>query len=571
METYTAADALIESLHSAGVSYIFTNLGTDHPALIESWAKSSVNHLPMPEIIICPHETVALSAALGYAQVTGRAQAVIVHVDVGTQNLGGAVHNAARGRVPVFIFAGASSFTIEGELPASRTDYIQFIQDVYDQRGVVRGYTKWDYEIKTGKNVQKLVHRAMQIANSEPKGPVYLVGAREVLEEESIKLPTDLTKWNPISPAALSQADVKKIAEACMEAKNPLVITSYLGRNAPAVDELVAFSERLAIPVVEVSPSYMNFPSSNPLHLGFSRNAYIDEADVVIVIDCDLPWIPLKGGPRDTARVFYMDVDPLKQDLPLWYIPSEQFYQVNSLVALQQLNQFLSGAQLNRSGIEVRRQRVSQEHARLRDTWKREVTTPSEVITPEYLTACLAELIDDDTVVINETCAKNAVAVTHHLARNQPGTLVTSGGSSLGWGGGAAIGAKLAHPDKTVVCVTGDGAFIFSCPTAVYWASRRYNAPFLTIIYNNQGWEAPRQATLRVHPDGVSRQHNRYWNDFEPGAALDSVAHAAGGALAIPVVQVCEVKDAIRRGLEAVKNGTSAVVNVMLEPVSTTV
>ena len=115
--------------------------------------------------------------------VTGEPQAVLVHVDVGTQNLGGGVSNAMRGRVPVLIFAGAAPFTLEGELPGGRNEFIHWIQDVRDQRGILRDYVKYDNEIRTGRNVKQLVHRALQIARSEPAGPVYLVAAREVMEE----------------------------------------------------------------------------------------------------------------------------------------------------------------------------------------------------------------------------------------------------------------------------------------------------------------------------------------------------------------------------------------------------
>src|SRR5699024_12157401 len=102
------------------------------------------------DIIICPHEMVALSAAHGYAQATGEPQAVIIHVDVGTQNLGGAVHNASKGRIPVLIYAGAPPYTQEGELIGSRNEHILWLQDVYDQRGIVREYMKYDNEIRSG-------------------------------------------------------------------------------------------------------------------------------------------------------------------------------------------------------------------------------------------------------------------------------------------------------------------------------------------------------------------------------------------------------------------------------------
>ncbi|MGH3422862.1 MAG: thiamine pyrophosphate-binding protein, partial [Streptosporangiaceae bacterium] len=182
---YTTSTAFLEALAEAGVSYIFANLGSDHPGLIEALAQARAEgrEQAFPSLVVCPHETVALSAAHAYASVTRQPQAVIVHVDGGTQNLGGEVSNAMRGHIPVLIFAGASPYTLHGELPGSRNEFIHWIQDVRDQRGILRGYVKYDNEIRTGRNVKQLVHRALQLARSEPAGPVYLVGPREVMEE----------------------------------------------------------------------------------------------------------------------------------------------------------------------------------------------------------------------------------------------------------------------------------------------------------------------------------------------------------------------------------------------------
>ncbi len=181
---YTTGAAFLDALKEGGVSYLFCNFGSDHPSIIERLAEAATQGQPLPRVVTCPNEMVGLSAAQGYAQVTGRAQAVLVHVECGTQSLAGAVHNVAKGRAPVLIFAGASPFTQEGELRGSRNEFIQWIQDVFDQRGLVRGYVKYENEIRTGRNVKQLVHRALQFAHSDPKGPVYLVGAREVMEEE---------------------------------------------------------------------------------------------------------------------------------------------------------------------------------------------------------------------------------------------------------------------------------------------------------------------------------------------------------------------------------------------------
>ena len=176
---HTASDAFLDALTAAGVSYLFANFGSDHPAVIEALARAAATGRRVPQVITCPFEMVALSAAQGFAQVTGRAQAVLVHVECGTQSLAGAVHNAARGRIPVLIFAGASPFTQHGELPGSRNEFIHWLQDIRDQRGIVRGYVKYDNEVRTGRNIAQIVHRALQIAHSDPKGPVYLVAARD--------------------------------------------------------------------------------------------------------------------------------------------------------------------------------------------------------------------------------------------------------------------------------------------------------------------------------------------------------------------------------------------------------
>ncbi|HKC89667.1 MAG TPA: thiamine pyrophosphate-binding protein, partial [Blastocatellia bacterium] len=200
---YTAGAALIEALHEAGVSFIFANLGSDHPAIVESLAEASATGRPAPKLITCPNEMVALSAAHGFAQVTGRAQAVLVHVECGTQALAGALHNAAKGRVPVLIFAGASPFTQEGEMRGSRNEFIQWIQDVFDQRGLVRGYVKYDNEIRSGRNIKQMIFRALQFAHSDPKGPVYLMAAREVLEEEVPPVAASPENWPPLAPCAL--------------------------------------------------------------------------------------------------------------------------------------------------------------------------------------------------------------------------------------------------------------------------------------------------------------------------------------------------------------------------------
>ena len=179
----TGAELLLDSLQEHGVDCIFANLGTDWAPVVEAIARFRKRDAELPRVVLCQHESVALSAAHGYAAATGRAQAVFVHADVGTQNLGGAMHNAFRARAPVLVIGGLSPVTTRGELPGSRSNPIQYWQDVPDQTGIVRQYAKWTGELRTARNVRQVVARAMQVASSEPRGVAYLTAPREPLEE----------------------------------------------------------------------------------------------------------------------------------------------------------------------------------------------------------------------------------------------------------------------------------------------------------------------------------------------------------------------------------------------------
>src|SRR6185295_13530635 len=158
---------------------------------------------------------------------------VLIHVDCGTQALAGAIHNVAKCRIPVLILAGASPYTQEGELPGSRNEFIHWLQDVPDQRGIVRGYMKYDYEIRTGRNVKQIVHRALQIAHSDPPGPAYLMVAREVLEEEILPVPVDPAKWVRLSPSALRPEDAAELLHDLITSKRPIIVTSSVRRSPP--------------------------------------------------------------------------------------------------------------------------------------------------------------------------------------------------------------------------------------------------------------------------------------------------------------------------------------------------
>lgn len=570
---YTTSTAFLEALAEAGVRYIFANLGSDHPGIIEALAQARAEGREgdFPQVIVCPHETVALSAAHAYAMVTGVPQAVLVHVDAGTQNLGGAVNNAMRGRVPVLIFAGMAPYTQEGELPGGRTEFIHWIQDVRDQRGILRNYVKYDNEIRTGANVKQLVHRALQIARSEPAGPVYLVATREVMEEPVEPYAVDPAAFSAVAPAALTGEVVAEIATALAAARYPLIVTSYLGRDPAAVPALVALAELLGIRVVESMAYHVNFPAGHPLHAGYQfhsvgQNPVLAQADVIVSIDSDVPWIPAVNRPAPDAAIYCVDIDPLKVQMNMWHVPARRFAAADSRVAVERITQFvLDNGLADAAAVGARRSVAAREHAAgLAEQEERERFPDDGVITAEYLTACVRRLLENRDALILTEVVTSSKAVAEHLRASRPGSVLHHGGGSLGWAGGASVGAKLANSERAVVALTGDGSYLFGVPSSAHWVQRRYGTPVLTIIYNNGGWAAPKFSTLRVHPDGAAAAADDFHVRFDPEVDMPAVAVASGAGYGVTVSDPGELPQVLKDALAVVQGGWSAVVSVRL-------
>jgi len=564
----TASTAILEALAETGVRYLFANFGSDHPGIVEAIAEARTTGRVIPEIVTSPNEMVALSAAQGYAQASGQAQAVLVHVDCGTQALGGAVHNAARNRAPVLILAGLSPATQAGELKGSRNEFIQWIQDVPDQPGIVRNYVKYENEIRYGRNARQIIHRAMQIATSDPKGPVYLTVAREVLEQEVPPTPARDGAgllWPALGAAALADADIARLADALGTARRPLVVTSYLGRDLTAVGELVRLVHTLGLGVLESAPSAVNFPTGDPLYQGNQwnqprQNEALAAADLVLVLDSDIPWIPTVNRPAAEAAIYHIDVDPLKERLPLWYIDTRRSWRADTATVLRQLNDHVARQKLD---LALSGQRAAHWHAMAAARRERlarlEAMPEGAEITPEYLAACVRRHINDDTIVLNEGIS-NYHTVINHLGLTHPGSMLTSGGSSLGWHGGAAIGVKLAQPERTVVAMAGDGSYMFSVPSSVHWMARQYRTPFLTVIFNNRGWKSPKLSALALHPDGYASRANALDVEFDPPPDYAAIAGAAGGAYARTLRRPDEVEAAVAEAFAVVRNERRAAV-----------
>ena len=559
----------MRALIAHGVECLFMNPGTDTIPIQEALSKLEQLGEPVPRTVLCLFELVALAAAHGYYQATGRPQAVLVHVDVGTQNLGGMLHNAQRGRAAVLIAAGRTPYTTDSSQRGTRDTYIHWLQEQFDQHGIVRNFVKWDYELRRPEQMGEVIARALQIAASDPPGPVYLSLPREVLMTEvgDVKQPApELT-----APARLGAGDpdaLRDVAQHLVRSERPIVLTSTSGRTRQGFEALVKLATLLALPVVE-RRERTNFPTSHPLHQGFQPGPFVETADVILVVDSDVPYIPTQVTPRSDATIVQIDVDPIKERIPLWSFPLTSAIRADSARALELVAGY--AAELLTDGdkarIEARRAELTARHNERRAARKASAQAMQNTrpLTAEWLGYCIGQLQREapECVFVDESLTSH-VAVWNHVDTDEPGTMFGSGGSSLGWGLGAALGIKLARPDRPVVLVVGDGSFIFGEPLAAIWASQMNQAPILAIVFNNGAYNANKAPLISAYPKGYSVQGRHFvGTDLAPSPRYDLLA-AVVGAVGERVEDPVEVLPALRRGLEHVRAGRSVILDVIL-------
>jgi acetolactate synthase I/II/III large subunit len=564
-----AAESYVRALVAQGVTCLFMNPGTDTIPIQEALSKLEQLGEPVPRTVLCLFELVALAAAHGYYAATGEPQAVLVHVDVGTQNLGGMLHNVQRGRAAVLISAGRTPYTTDPTQRGTRDTYIHWLQEQFDQHGVVRNYVKWDYELRRPEQMGEVIARGFQIAASDPPGAAYLTLPREVLMTEVARAAIPARSQTP--PVRLGAGDpdaLKDVAARLVDSERPIVLPATTGRTRRGFQALVRLAELLALPVVE-RRERTNFPTSHPLHQGFQPGSFVEHADVVLVLDQDVPYIPTQVMPPAGATVVQIDVDPVKERIPLWSFPVTMPIRADSSRALELVADYAAELLTDaaRTRIEQRRGMLAARHrerleGRETDALKARGATP---IAREWLGYCIGQLKREapDCIVVDESLTSTPALWTY-LDTDEPEGIYGSGGSSLGWGLGASLGVKLAKPDRPVLLSTGDGSFIFGEPLAALWASQMYKAPILVVVWNNGCYNANKSPLVSAYPQGYSVRGKHFvGTDLLPAPRYDLLAPVVG-AVGGRIEDPNEVLPALRRGLDHVKAGRSVILDIIL-------
>jgi acetolactate synthase I/II/III large subunit len=560
----TAAEAFLAALARRGVEYLYVNAGTDFASIVEAYARRGESRLDLPTPVICPHENLAVGMAHGYALATGRPQAVMVHVSVGTANCICGVFNAARDQVPLLLAAGRTPLYESGRLGA-RSANIHWAQEMFDQAAMLRELVKWDYELHDALQADLAVDRALAIAQTAPRGPVYLTLPREVLAQELSGVEAFETRTAVPAPAAPDSAAVERLADLLAAAKLPVFITSAAGGTREEVDSFARLVGRFGIGVVEYRARRVCLPASHPQHLGTDNRVALEQADLIVVLECDVPWMPSGNGePKRDARIVHVGVDPLFVRYPVRSFRSD----LTLSAALGNLLPPLEAALERRraSGTfdpAARARRIGEIGTARREelSARRERIAAEPRMSRAWLNHCLNEALPEDAILVNEYWVDRDLVDREH-AGTYFGTPPAGG---LGWGLPAALGACQADPDRVVVAAVGDGAYLFANPAACHQAAAAHRLPVLTIVCNNAQWAAVQWAALGVYPSGhASRTGTPVpLSSLAPAADFERYAEASGG-YGERVTEAADLPPALDRALRVVrKERRQALLNVV--------
>ena len=505
----TVADAYLEILADRGVDYLFANAGTDFAPLIEAFSKAEASGGKFPKPVTVPHENVAVAMALGYYLKSGKPQLVMVHVNVGTANAICGVMNAWRGNVPILFSAGRTPYSETGGALGQRSGEIHWPQEMRDQGAMLREFTKWDYELPNAHVLETSIDRALNIAMAEPKGPIYLTLPREVLAApiENFAYASPSRRRTPSPPFPDTRA-IDEAADMIAKAERPLIITSNAGRDSDDMAKLGALADCFAIPVTQRKPRYVALASDHPMHLGYEPDGFLQDSDLVIVIDCDVPWIPSKKAPKPECKVIHLAVDPLFSAYPIRGFTCDLGISGILGATLPALTEALmsrhSGA---KDRIEARRKRLAEQRAAQREKHAAALQKAKDgvPIHPAWITHCLEQVRGGSGIVVKES-----PLTLEHMNFTQPGTMFSAAAAGgLGWSLGASLGIKAAVGDELVINTVGDGAYMFGNPIPAHYVSHAENLPVLNVVFNNQMWGAVKRNTREVYPSGFAARSNR--------------------------------------------------------------
>lgn len=555
------SDVVAETLRALDIPYVALNPGASYRGLHDS----IVNYLgnQKPQMLLCLHEEAAVAIAQGWAKVTGRAMATVVHSNVGLMHATMAVFNAWCDRMPVVILGATGPVDADKRRP-----WIDWIHTARDQGALIRNYTKWDDQPASPAAARESLLRAAWIANTAPQGPVYVNLDAEMQEAKLPEplQPIDAARFMP--PVAKGPASelVQQAAAILRAGKKIVILAGRASRSVDAWNDRVALAEALKARVITDLKIGASFPTDHPLHLGAPSNLVPDadglkalaEADVILSLD----WVDLAGALKaakalaSKAQIIQVSLDHHLHNG--WSMDHQ---------ALPPVDLFVSAdADATATALLTAIAPGAKPASKTPAAFPAAPSLPKDSLTVEHLAYALREAVGDKAMSLS------------HLPLSWNGAwwplrhpldyLGSDGGGGIGGGPGIAVGAALAlkGSNRLPIAICGDGDFLMG--VTALWTAAHYRIPLLMVVANNRSF-----FNDELHQERVARMRNRPVENrwigqrmSDPEIDLAAMARAQGAQGFGPVTRAEDLPAIFREAIAAVENGAIAVVDVRVEP-----
>ena len=572
-KAYTATgnggELWVEQMKASGVEYLFTNPGSTETGFFDAFVDT-----PGMQLINMLHEGVVISAADGYAQVTGKTAFVNVHAMVGTAQMCGQLYNAHKSKAPIVVTAGMSDNTIHSDLiglgakPGSH------------QSEVTRQFTKISWDVREPASVPGAIRRAFKIAGTPPGGPVYLAvatyaqGGKEatatIHEQDQFEI--------PMRPRP-DKDRIEYVARRLVEGDQPLFITSDELYRSDAINEAVELVEMLGVPILDAGASSSNsgFPSWHDLYWDDKSFGVrdgvdpFDRYDVIVGLGADeftntgprgeIAPVEIERAKNSWKAAIGVDLDMMGRTVPI-----DLTVVADPKAGIEDLRDAVTSMVTRERLNKIRDERAARMKPRIA-AYRADVLDEARSfhgrtpMHPHELAVIIERNIDRDAITVNESLSHD-FSMRHNAIQRFGGDekrRIMSGGGSLGWGIGAAIGAKLGEPDRQVVLNIGDGSVMYSA--SGFWTMARYSIPVLTIVWNNRNYQTVRHGFSRFKGKMEATGHyaGMYLGDPDIDYVMLARSQGVDGAKA---ENASEFESALTRGMEATRSGEAFVIDV---------
>ena len=556
-------EAVLEALRKLEVEYIMSSPGSEMSPIWEAMSRQTVSKAPGPGFIDCWHEMVAVDMALGYGAYSGTMPAVLLHAGVGLMHGAMGIMSASASETPMVVMSGESiGFGEEAGLYMEPQWYggvsvggaDKFIAPCVKKASVV-GHKDTLFE---------QVIRAGEMAQRDQKGPVYLGVPIEMMVAEWNK-PAEIRDIPSAPKLRPLDSDIEAVAAMIAAAKNPVIVAETVGRDAASFEALTALAETHAIPVfgARSTVTYASFPTNNKLWQGFYTHEQIADADLILLVGGRAPWFPPSKRPG-CGKIVSIGDNPIKRQFAYQVLLADFYVEGDVAEALALLAKAAKPQAKSAGAIETRRAKWAKTHDAMKAALAAEAkkARAESGISAVALASVATEVLPADTVFLDETITHMAVMRPHlNLDNSQSFYRVTGGG--LGQGIGVSLGVKLAAKDRPVVLFVGDGSFLYNPVLQVLGTAQQYELPVMIVVCNNSKYAAMRRGHLNYYPGGVAQQHDTPFGWKIKGPEYHEFA-GHFGHYGAKVESVAALAPAFKEALAAMKDGRSAILNVVL-------